>query len=296
MGFSNDSNDSNDSNQGAIASFGSSGGFFADRVDLPFVTIEYQPGSPVAAERWFPGSFPARNWTPDWFSYLVLTQFVDTDWKDFDLLPAFAPDGDWTSAAAEAAIETELDDLVTAAQDERADALGEIIGQSNSFLSYFLDLLTATSGYPATVKVLTAANFVAGFTVIHYKGKYNRPRPTMLCPALMPPIPVPGHASFPSGHSTQAHLLALCMQDVLADAPAAQQTVLLNDLTALADRIARNREIGGFHYKSDTDAGIKLAGELHPLLSENHLPVVGGVQPPTWYQLALADAKKEWAP
>ena len=57
--------------------------------------------------------------------------------------------------------------------------------------------------------MLNIASLVALFVSMYYKGKYKRPRPSELCPALLPPIVVPGHASFPSGHATQARLMSL---------------------------------------------------------------------------------------
>ena len=99
---------------------------------------------------------------------------------------------------------------------------------------------------------------------MYFKGKNDRPRPSQLCPALMPPLAVPGHASFPSGHSTQAHLMALCMTDVFGTLPMAGP--MNDDLWTLADRIARNREIAGLHYPSDTKAGVDLATAVHALL------------------------------
>jgi len=114
-----------------------------------------------------------------------------------------------------------------------------------------------------------------------------RPRPSQLCPALLPPIEVPGHASFPSGHSTQAHLMALCMNQVLKGLP--QQDTMVDNLTTLADRIARNREIAGLHYASDTAAGAALAnGTLNYLKTA---PASGGT---TRYQKAIDLAKVEW--
>jgi hypothetical protein len=59
--------------------------------------------------------------------------------------------------------------------------------------------------------VLNAANLVALIVAMNWQRQFNRPRASQLCPALLPPIAVPGHASYPSGHSTQAHLMTLCM-------------------------------------------------------------------------------------
>ena len=186
--------------------------------------------------------------------------------------------------------------MVSAARDERADALGEILSQADEFISYFLNLLTANPGaYPATTKVLTIASQVGTFCAMYYKGLYQRPRPSHICPALLPPLAVPGHASFPSGHSTQAHLMALCMVDVLATWPDAGDVT--DDIWTLADRIARNREIAGLHYPSDTDAGKLLAQAIKPLLTAQIPNPLGAGQAAinqTWYPAALAAAKLEW--
>jgi UDP-N-acetylmuramoylalanine-D-glutamate ligase len=107
---------------------------------------------------------------------------------------------------------------------------------------------------------------------------------------LLPPIVVPGHASFPSGHSTQTHLMVLCMNDVLTGAtqPAANVTAMVDDFATLAHRIARNREIAGLHYPSDSKAGKDLAAAILPLL--HNLPAG------SWYQRAMTDAQNEWNP
>jgi membrane-associated phospholipid phosphatase len=154
--------------------------------------------------------------------------------------------------------------LVTAAANERADALAEILSQSDEFISYFLNMMTARPGaYPNTNKVLAIASLTGTFVAMYFKGWYG-PRPSQLCPALLPPIEVPGHASFPSGHSTQAHLMALSMSRVLNGLP--QWATMVDDLWTLADRIARNREIAGLHYPSDSLAGALIATLIEPLL------------------------------
>ena len=112
---------------------------------------------------------------------------------------------------------------------------------------------------------------------MHYKRLFNRARPSQLCPALMPPIEPPGHASFPSGHATEGYLLSLCLRKVLPEVlrtpadpanptnqtdPEDESTPLLR----LARRVARNREVMGLHYRSDTRAGRILAEKTAPLL------------------------------
>src|SRR5215831_17744996 len=96
---------------------------------------------------------------------------------------------------------------------------------------------------------------------------FRRPRAAQYSPALLPPIHVPGHASFPSGHATEAYLIALCLKEVMpsaACAPAGDVSPLMR----MARRIARNREVLGLHFPSDSKAGRHLAEETFKILVE----------------------------
>jgi acid phosphatase (class A) len=112
--------------------------------------------------------------------------------------------------------------------------------------------------------------------MVHYKLKFSRPRPSQICPGLMPLLPVPGHASYPSGHSLMSHLTSLCLTDL---APWAEKS-----LTVMAERVARNREFAGLHYPSDSEAGRIMAEVIHDMLPES----------PT-YAETFKYAVEEWA-
>jgi len=311
----NDGNDGNSANAGGAgnATSVSKGWFFADRVNLPLVT-EFDTGPNAPAVPTPIGQlpiinlphFPARNWSAEWYSWLALNDFVGTAWQNINPTnpppqwvgawpwPAWVPfpfpqPADWSGLNTGANVQGEISGLVTAASNERADALAEILSQSNEFISYFLNMMTARpAAYPATTRVLSNASLVGTFVAMYFKNQYSRPRPSQLCPALLPPIEIPGHASFPSGHSTQAHLMALCMIDVFNQLPQPNtMNTMVDDLWTLADCIARNREIAGLHYPSDTGAGIAFAGWSHSLLN-------GAGQ--THYQQAVKDAAGEWQP
>jgi membrane-associated phospholipid phosphatase len=111
----------------------------------------------------------------------------------------------------------------------------------------------------------------------------------------MPPIAVPGHASFPSGHSTEAHLMARLLARVMPAAvtqprnPAAgsMNPSAASLLQRLAQRIARNREVLGLHYPSDTHAGVFLAARTEDLLV--NCPTVQALLPG-----GTEDASLEW--
>jgi hypothetical protein len=268
---------------GDAGNFGSAiaGPFFADRVDLPFITEADKTGAEVAHQHIRRKHFGARNWDPGWAAWRVLADFALTKWDLEISLPApehiMKQTGrDPAAKSPEAALEAELKDLEMMALDERPDALGEIVAQANEFISYFMTVLGGRpSTHPASCLVFNSANLVATMVVMHFKGIHDRPRPSQVFPALLPPIEVPGHASYPSGHATQAHLFAHCAKEMLtplqpegaaAVHPEGEKVetperigVVLN---TLARRIARNREIAGLHYASDSAAGEHLATKI----------------------------------
>jgi hypothetical protein len=137
-------------------------------------------------------------------------------------------------------------------------------------------LMFNRASHPWTYKLAQVAIEVGAFVVFNYKMVHNRPRPSQLCPWLMPPITVPPHASYPSGHSTQGHLLSGLLAEVmpkqvscrLQPAPGSANKTRASLLDRMAERIARNREVLGLHYRSDTAAGKILADSLKPLLLE----------------------------
>jgi hypothetical protein len=203
-------------------------------------------------------------------------------------------DGDATLTGIRTALvadyNAQIDNLVLAARDERPDAMGAILSQDVEFFTDFLSVLTIRPGsHPQTWRVLHIASLIGSFAALYLKDKHDLPRPSQLCPALLPPIPVPGHSSWPSGHSTQAHLMKNCMVRVFAAStmPAADQTVLSSDLTSLADSIARNREIAGLHYAKDSEAGARLAYLLNGILTPAAVPMLDA---------AITAAADEWQP
>jgi hypothetical protein len=66
-----------------------------------------------------------------------------------------------------------------------------------------------------------------------------------------------------------------------------QKPVMDDDVWTLADRLARNREIAGLHYRSDTVAGRLFARCIVDLLKPAAM---------TTFNAALAGAKQEWQP
>ena len=103
--------------------------------------------------------------------------------------------------------------------------------------------------------------------IFFLKFKYNRARPYTFLP-LMPMEVVrtrlpflPRHASYPSGHSTLAHLGAF----LLANRVPSKREALVK----AAFEIAKRREIAGLHFRSDTFAGVLLAYQLASVFLSN---------------------------
>jgi len=251
--------------------------------------------------------FYDRNWNGRWYAWRVLKQFGAARWNDKNwntrrlnndladiLLRLVVPD-----AAGNTEQDEEYEALFAMARDERASALGEILTQDVEFITAFMEALAMTPGsHYRTFRMLHIASLMGSFAALHYKHVFDRPRPSWEMPALMPPVPVPGHSSFPSGHSTQAHLMAMCMGLVFDRAiPLLRHKEALKEtLNALARRVARNREIAGLHYRSDSEAGEILAS--HVLDRLNNLnsadmpnPALGRL---TTFADAVDAAVEEW--
>lgn len=107
---------------------------------------------------------------------------------------------------------------------------------------------------PLTRALLLDAKAEVLPVILAFKERFDRVRPSLLDPTLTTAIPVPGHPAYPSGHATEAHVYA----HILSILDPANKDAYFND----AARIARNREIAGVHYPSDSAAGASLASQF----------------------------------
>lgn len=213
--------------------------------------------------------FPRSQWAPDLVALAVLAEFAALDWRTrIALEPPPAPDSAATTA--------ELDELVRLAGELRAARAAEIAAQDDGFPAWWVQLLAIQRrpGSPL-YELLKIAMRVGELTMVHFKLRFNRPRPQQLRPALMPLLPMPGHPSYPSGHMTIARLMSKVAAGVV---PA-----LDGPLQALALRVGHNREIAGLHYPSDTAAGLSLADQAFALLETC-----------PGYRTAVEAARAEW--
>lgn len=112
--------------------------------------------------------------------------------------------------------------------------------------------------------------------IMHFKHKWKRPRPTQLEPRIRPVVDCPLHPAYPSGHSTQSHLIALILEKVTGRAD------VRDALWDAADRIAQNREYAGIHYMSDSKGGAELAKQLVVPFMEEHAAMIDKARKEEW--------------
>lgn len=111
--------------------------------------------------------------------------------------------------------------------------------------------------------------------ILTFKKDFDRVRPNIADPTLDTVIASPRHAAYPSGHSTQAHLMAYFLSELIPEKRA--------ELEKDALRVAVHREIAGLHYTSDTAAGALLARQYLELLKKD-----------SEFVKLLEEAKAEW--
>ena len=97
------------------------------------------------------------------------------------------------------------------------------------------------------------------------KKKYNRARPYVTDPTLLPCVDKPGKSSraYPSGHSTRARVYALLLTELM---PKRRSEFLTR-----ADIIGLDRVVGGVHHPTDIEAGRRFANALFAKYMQNKL-------------------------
>jgi acid phosphatase (class A) len=269
--------------------FGSSetGGFggdgvpvFAMRADRPLAEIALTSFNTSA-------KFPQRDWDPDLLALTILPDFLaakNAAGQSWDQAVIAALGTGPTTPITAAMIE----DMLIKAVTDRPEALDEIVQQHNNFQLCFMQLLNITqASHPQTFLLMKLAARVGEFTMMHLKrlttpwNLQERPRPIQVCPTLYPPVPVPGHTTYPAGHALISWLTRECLNDILQ----LQVDAYSESLDAMADRIGENRVIAGLHFQEDIDAG-KIAGQtIYAFISNPSCAL---------YQSTLANAQLEW--
>jgi membrane-associated phospholipid phosphatase len=225
----------------------------------------------------YTGWLKFQAWTLDFLAVAAIAEFASSApaWDPAPLVNQLAADLAQADTKAEL---TALDELIQYRDGVMAEALTQRLG----VVSYFAALCGITpashpktlalcgitpASHPKTLALCGIAMHLGQFAVMHCKHAFQRPRPYQLSPALLPPIDVPGHAAFPSGHAAEARLVAACLRHVMPDGHPARAQLPgaaggVDYLALPAHRISINREVLGMHYRSDTLAGWHVADTL----------------------------------
>ncbi len=180
------------------------------------------------------------------------SELMPPGWRDVISLPP-APDDDFTRSEVE---------YIIALKPLRRRYQGDIDAQIKDVVQPFADGLNLNEAELAGLRKFWATLLPDVTRVtMHFKAKFDRARPRQYSKEVDPSISPPGHPAYPSGHSTDAHTLALVLTEIWPE----KKTQLLS----IAHQIAMNREIAGVHYRSDTAAGYLLAQQIVTLLPEN---------------------------
>lgn len=226
--------------------------------------------------------FPPDAWGADFVSLMALIEFTGYQqpgtklvWQDLVVDKISAP-----PPTRGVPMEDALKELIALQRNERTALMPEIIAQSGDFQMYFCSQLGIyPRSHPNSYQLLKISARVGELVMVYLKRKWSgvSVRPSHIYPRLTPPLPVPPHASYPSGHAMISFLLARTATDLV---PSLGTTAM-----ETAQRIARNRHVAGLHFPWDTAAGAQAAENVHKILQDLRA-----------YKKYLKAAAAEWKP
>lgn len=217
---------------------------FAALLAACLISIIFAAGSAASETR-----FAGADWDPKLFARLI----GGPDLLSKDLAIAIDPH----PADASAQTRREIDALIRLQASARDEAtLDKIrieadpdLGAADVFALH--GLIPDAERAPDLHRALEMAEGETAWFTLREKWARQRARPSTLSAEIVPAIPVPGHASYPSGHAAQSMAVALTLSRLAPGCSAAW--------VEQARRIAERREIAGLHYASDSAAGRELA-------------------------------------
>jgi len=106
---------------------------------------------------------------------------------------------------------------------------------------------------PTTASFFKDAIANVEMLIDYAKSYYHRTRPYVLDARVQPVLAKPNNDSYPSGHSTAGHFIAIVLADMIPEKA--------GELYERGESFAQNRVIGGVHYPTDLEAG-KLSATL----------------------------------
>ena len=147
-------------------------------------------------------------------------------------------------------------DIVANWAELRAERCGEILSPLTPPVEFWSSIVNLhPERHKWTLELLWAALRLANHAEMRFKHALACRRPVEMSPQLQPMILTPGHGSLPSGHSTEAHIVAHVLWTLLNTADATKDLTWFEQLMRQAARVAINRTIAGVHFPVDSAAG-----------------------------------------
>jgi len=217
-----------------------------------------------------PITYPDHWWSADWWEELHKAGQHADEIANIRLPDPPGPDSAETRA--------ELDGILNHRKADDFEArIKEIIEENEGPPAYYHRMLLTDAGRNVqTGALIHAAVIWSRPFIFYFKHKWKRPRPMQLEPRIRPVIDCPSHPAYPSGHSTQSHLIALAMGEVTG------RKDIHDALWAAAHRIAQNREYAGVHYQSDSECGRELSKLLLPLFVADYQQAIKKARTEEW--------------
>ncbi|NPT64749.1 phosphatase PAP2 family protein, partial [Paraburkholderia sp. RL16-012-BIC-B] len=158
--------------------------------------------------------------------------------------------------------------------DLREDRAAEILCQMGPQVAFWSTLIYLhPSRTPKTLELLDAAVRFAIFAEIRFKHAIAAQRAIEYSTQVQPMIQTPGHGSLPSGHSTQAFIIAVVLCALFNAQP---NSVFRQQAMRQAYRVAVNRTVAGVHFPIDSIAGHVLGTSLGEYFVARCKPKLGG--------------------
>jgi membrane-associated phospholipid phosphatase len=147
-------------------------------------------------------------------------------------------------------------DIVANWADLRADRAEEISVQLTPPIAFWSTILNL---HPErrkwTLELVFAALRLANHVEMRFKHALACRRAVEMSPQIQPMILTPGHGSLPSGHATEAFIVAFVLWKLILVNEPAKSTEWLEQLMRQAARVAINRTVAGVHFPVDSAAG-----------------------------------------
>jgi membrane-associated phospholipid phosphatase len=148
----------------------------------------------------------------------------------------------------------------------RADRQTEILTQMPNQAAYWGAVIQLQAfRYKWALELVALALLMASDIEMRFKHAFACPRPAELSPQIQSMIPSPGHGSWPSGHATEAYVVATVLLGLL-QAAKGDSAKYAEQLERQAARIAVNRTVAGVHYPVDSAVGKLLGTSLGEFL------------------------------